>query len=584
MIGGIFFVANHAGDDKEGLPGATPEPVAEPEQTPEPETSKEEENVRVYGNDPGISLGKTVSPDVGAVPSLFGFKTLIQVNRAEVSSYNRPQPISFGHADEYTDQAGILTFGGNHYRNRFSYGTTNVNDRVIRRSWEQTVGAIGNWGGTGWTGQPLIIRWSDEVRPVLGVFDEYKQKEGFTEVIYPTMDGKIYFFDLESGAKSRSPIDTGVVMKSTAALDPRGWPVLYVGQSIPQQSDGKYQAYVMAFSLVTNEQLDRFGGYDYFCDRSWQAYDGSPLISNDTLIYGGENGVLYTAKLNTAFDAEAGTVSINPERLVKYSYSGTGYSVKDAENVRWLGIESSVSCFENYAYFTDNGGRLQCVDLNTMSLKLVQDVGEDADASVLIEENAAKDTILLYTASQVKNAAFGGNYGYTYHRCINGLTGQILWEQKWVASTGDGSSSGGTCATPQVGRGNVSGLVFYAMNETALNSVGMSDENASYSLGGKIIAYDKLTGDQAWSDEQSAGFRASPVLVYDENNRGYLILCDAAGKLRMYDAVSGNEFANIDLGSRIDSTPAVFDQYLVVGTRGKGGSGEAAKIICVKIS
>jgi hypothetical protein len=39
----------------------------------------------------------------------------------------------------------------------------------------------------------------------------------------------------------------------------------------------------------------------------------------------------------------------------------------------------------------------------------------------------------------------------------------------------------------------------------------------------------------------------------------------------------------IDLGSRIDSTPAVFDNMLVVGTRGKGGAGKGPQIVCLKI-
>ena len=40
------------------------------------------------------------------------------------------------------------------------------------------------------------------------------------------MDGKIYFFELNTGKATRSPIDMGVVNKGTAALDPRGYPQL----------------------------------------------------------------------------------------------------------------------------------------------------------------------------------------------------------------------------------------------------------------------------------------------------------------------------------------------------------------------
>lgn len=585
LVGGVLFAVHNIGDTSE-MQTVTPvdqNPIGMEVENAGPET-QEEEHIQVYSSSgPRIDLNKTVTAVSEANPSLYGFSYNVEVNRNETKSFNRAVPIDFGHAEDYSDQDGLLTFGGNHYRNTFAVGTVSVQDKVMKRSWEQAVGATGSWGGTGWTGQPLIIQWSDEIRPFLGIADSFKEKEGFTEVIYPAMDGRIYFFELETGNKTRTPIDVGVVMKSTPCLDPRGWPLLYVGQSIQQTNPGgKNVAFVFAYSLIDNSELTRFGGFDYFSDRNWQAYDGSPLISNDTLIYGGENGVLYTVKLNTEFDKSAGKVSVDPERLVKYSYKGTGYSTKDAEGSRWLGIESSVSCFEHYVYFTDNGGRLQCVDLNTMELKFVQDVNEDADATVVIDEYAAKDTICLYTASQVKNATVNGKYGYSFHRCFDGLTGALLWEQKWIASTGESNASGGTIATPQVGKGNVAGLVFYSMNSAALNSV-CSDGN-DYSLGGKIIAYNKLTGDVMWSVEQTAGFWSTPVLVYDENNKGYLIQCDQIGKVKMFDAISGNELASVDLGSRIDSTPAVYGQYLVVGTRGKGGNGEGAKIFCVKIS
>ena len=496
-----------------------------------------------------------------------------------------------------------MTFGGNNYRNTFSCGTAPIVEKQMRRTWEQSIGGLGNWTGTGWTGQPLIVQWSDEVRPLLGVAEEFRQKQGFTEVIYPAMDGKIYFFELETGTKTRNPINVGAVIKSTPCLDPRGWPVLYVGQSIQSVNENNLPvAYIYAYSLISNEELARFGGHDYFSEREWQAYDSSPLIVDDTLVYGGENGVLYTAKLNTTFDAAAGTVAIAPESLVKYSYTGTGYTKTDAAGSRWYGIESSVSGFRNYVYFADNGGRLQCVDLNTMQLQFVADLSEDADATVVIDESYEDNTFYLYAASQVKTATAGSEYGYSYHRCFDGRTGALKWEEKWLASTGDSNNGGGTLATPQVGRGNVSHLVYYSMNLVALTgsnaqqtpAAASADEaqatpaeqsaGTQYALGGRIVSYDKRRGEVVWSIEQSADYWSSPVLVYDELGKGYLIQCDRSGFVKLYDALTGAELFSIDLGSRIDSTPAVFDQYLVVGTRGKGGAGDAAKIVCIKIN
>ena len=557
-------------------------PTAPAEATPKPPLP---DNISVVGSDE-------------AAPQRLGFSTVLQVNGGETNSYTRSDPVSFGRDEDYTDVPGLLTFGGNNYRNTFAYGATVVSERRLYRAWEDRIGQIDSWTGTGWTGQPLIVQWPDEVRPVLGVSETYKTKEGFVEVIYPAMDGYIYFYDLETGTRTRDPINAGVVMKGTACLDPNGYPLLYVGQGIPVENEnGLSVAYIRVYSLITNEEIHRFGGYDYFGERGWQAYDGSPLITNDTLFYAGENGVLYSSKLNTQFDAATGTVSISPERLVKYRYEGAGYSKSDSAGSRWYGVESSVAAFRNYLYFTDNGGRLQCVDANTYELLFVADVGEDADATVVIEESYDDGTIYLYTASQANTAAaeLGTETGYSWHKKIDGLTGEIVWQKQWAASTGDENNNGGTLATPHVGRGNISNLVIYSMNlavmtgETAVDDAADPEATASAggdSLGGRIVAYDKTTGEVAWSieDPGDGDYWSSPVVVYDENDNAYLIQCDRAGMVKLYDASTSALLYSLDLGSRIDSTPAVFNNYLVVGTRGKGGSQESAKIICVKIA
>ena len=65
--------------------------------------------------------------------------------------------------------SGITTFGGNNYRNSFAYGTATITDKRLRESWTKTIGALGNWSGTGWTGQPLIVQWPVETVAVMNV-------------------------------------------------------------------------------------------------------------------------------------------------------------------------------------------------------------------------------------------------------------------------------------------------------------------------------------------------------------------------------------------------------------------------------
>ena len=593
----VLLLVKKVQNDKKEVLETTPVPTATLAPTPTPK--------------PALSSDVTVTRVDSANPAQYGFSNAIKVDGKDVSSYKRSDPLSFGRDMEYSQLPGVTTFGGNNYRNSFAYGTATVSDKRLREQWTKSIGSLGNWSGTGWTGQPLIVQWPAETVAVMNIKQSFKDTgEPLTEVIYPTMDGNIYFLELGSGSATRDAISTGIVQKGTACVDPRGYPLLYVGQGIPAQNEqGNAAAYVRVYSLITGEQIGQFGGFDWFARRIWQAYDGSPMVANDTLVYGGENGIFYTVKLNAEFDVAEGTVSIKPDGLIKSRYEGAGYSRDDTKGARWYGIESSVSAFRNFAFFTDNGGRMQCVDLNTMAIKYVVDVTDESDASVVVEESYDDNTIYLYTGSQVRSTGkdLPDGFGYSYQRKINGLTGAIIWEKRWICSTGDASASGGNVATPHAGRGQISNLVIYSFSLAALSDNAASAQaaqttdaaetadaaseilpqtNASgtYSTGGRIVAYDKATGNIIWDIEQTNDYWSSPVVVYDPQGKAYLIQCDRGGYVTMYDASSGIMLNSIDVGSRIDSTPAVFDNLLVVGTRGKGGSGKGPMIICLKIS
>ncbi len=512
-----------------------------------------------------------------------GFTSDIMLRRTAVESFSREMPISFGDDKEYTSLVGITTFGGNNYRNTFTYGTQYVNEKRLSRIWEIPTGAFtseqnGVWTGTGWTGMPLIIQWDASVRPHLGVYEQFRNKDGFTEVIYPAMDGNIYFMELSTGAATRDPLYLGVVTRGTATLDPRGYPLLYTGQGIPGTQDGTFGSWVRIVSLIENRVIWDFGGADPYSYRAWQAYDCSPLIDaeTDTLITAGENGILYSVKLNTAYDSAAGTVSVSPGNLEKYRYNLNGYG--DSDSRRWWGVEGSLSAFRNYLFFADNGGTLQCVDVNTLETVYISDVFDDSDTSCVIEESPEGGTVYLYLGSEVdRQSGISGGMGTSIHRKVNAITGQTVWKQEWPASVGDASSNGGTMTTPHVGHGSIDDMVIFNQTLVPVETEGQSQ------LGGRIVAYDKATGQELWRHEQAAGYWSSPVVIYDENETAYLIQCDANGIMRMHDARTGSIICELDLGSRIESTPAVFNNILVVGTRGQYGRGESQKIIGVLI-
>ena len=113
--------------------------------------------------------------------------------------------------------------------------------------------------------------------------------------------------------------------------------------------------------------------------RKFHGYDSSVLVAEaaDTLIAPGENGILYTMKLNTKFNRETGELSIDPSETVKLRYK----TYRSSEQNYWLGMEDSGVMWDNYLYIADNGGNLMCIDINTMKIIWAQDVVDDTNGS-----------------------------------------------------------------------------------------------------------------------------------------------------------------------------------------------------------
>ena len=57
-------------------------------------------------------------------------------------------------------------------------------------------------------------------------------------------------------------------------------------------------------------------------------------------------------------------------------------------------------------------------------------------------------------------------------------------------------------------------------------------------------------------------------LNYNSDGKGYIIQCDSIGNMYLLDGITGKILDKINLGSNIESSPAVFEDYIVVGTRG----------------
>ena len=524
-----------------------------------------------------------------------GLESSVRLNNEDKVRDSAPREMGLGliNKDAYTDMTGVITYGSNPYRDSFAFGTATVTLKSMQITWQSIIGKLGEYAGTSWTGQPLLVKWKPEVLPTLGVSDVYKATEDFIEVIYPAADGNIYFYDLLTGGQTRQPIPVGVSLFGTASLDPDGRPMLYVGAGLMKKNArGTEVSYYYAINLISNKVEYEFGGRDYFAYRKkWNAFDACPLIINDTLIQPSEGGIIYFVSLRTKYNPEKGTISINPGDRVKYRYTGTNYNSDDKADKRWYGFESSPAVFRNYLFITDNGGHLQCIDTNTLKLLYAVDLKGDTDASPVLEEDGAAGTLFVYTASQTNAQApdLPAGWGYATLKKINALTGQVVWSKDRISYVGNGSYKSGCRATPHVGRGNISNLLICAFSGAGIPVVDDSGAVSSYTYGGRLVAFDKSDGTVIWSieTEGSADYVSSPVVFYTDRGDAYLVACDRSGKVNLYDASTGGMAlcTSLDLGGRIDSTPSAFGNYLVVGTTGKApdGTETSPKIYCIKV-
>ena len=474
-----------------------------------------------------------------------------------VTGYTRQEPISFGDADAYFSLPGIATFRGNNYRNTSAYGTANVTQNTLNIAWEAATGTLSGstWSGSGWTGQPLMAQWDAATRSVMNLYPDKKAKDGLVEVIYATLDGNIYFLDLDDGTPTRDPIQMGFCFKGSGALDPRGYPILYVGAGDKNPSGERPRMFVI--SLIDGSVLFEYGHEDSLALRqdnnSWCAFDSSPLVdaNTDTLIWPGENGILYTIKLNTAYDGATGSLSINPERPVLTRYA----TARSTEEQYWYGYEASVSIVENYLYVSENGGMFYCVDLNTMDLIWAQDTKDDSNASPVFERISEEEGY-IYTAPSLhwtKNADHKGTISIYK---LDALTGEIVWSKPYDVHTVD-NVSGGIQSTPVLGKPGTAleGLLICAIARTPNLGTGI------------LVALDTNTGAELWRYTTDFYAWSSPVAVYDDNGKGYILLGDTGGKLHFLDGATGTVLHTLKLNGNIEATPAVFNDTLVVGTR-----------------
>ncbi|WP_027627564.1 PQQ-binding-like beta-propeller repeat protein [Ruminiclostridium cellobioparum] len=540
--------ADSTGEIEEG-------PEEEPVADPMPQEMTDPEKLKSSWTEESDFGGKKAYPDFAIDNTFAGgldMKSWIFRINTPLKQYTpgKKDKISFGSSEEYSELEGVTTFRGNNYRDSASFGTRTVSQKKLEIVWEKDgLGAISAhnsyWPGTGWTGQPLLVHWPENTRKMMNINGEMKSKD-LVEVIYPALDGNIYFLDLETGKPTREKIQVGYPIKGTGMIDPRGYPVLYTGMGINENS-GKFTEYKFRIiNLLNQKELYSIFGRDEVAFRGWGANDASALLDRktDTLLNVGENGLVYRVKLNTKFDKSAGTLSIAPQ-LTKYRYRSP---FNDEQ-----GIENSPAIYKNYMYFCDNGGTLQCLDLNTMKPVWIYDAKDDTDASIVIEET--KEGVFLYTANQVDKRGENGKAAVAdcNIRKLNALTGELIWQKNYQCVY-NYYINGGALGTPVIGKDDISNMVIFNICFTGSNS------------DGTMVALDKKTGEEIWKKKLTSYSWCSPLDFKSSDGKTYMVYSDFAGFMHLVDPMNGKTLDSVSLQGNVESSPAIYNDTIVVGS------------------
>lgn len=541
------IAANKALEETAESPAVTvqPTPTPTPEPTPTPV---------------GLPDFKPHSVD-GTEPERLISSTAIMVDGEVVEEYESDYEINFDLPERYTELEGIVTFRGDNFRSGAAYGTVAVSSKTLTKVWSKSTSGLSDtdgiyWSGSGWTGQPLIVKWPEATRKnISAMYDWAREKEGLVEVIYATLDGHVYFYELTSGEYTRDPLNLDFNYKGAGALDPRGYPILYVGSGVDSVNG---RSRVKVVNLIDNSVMFEFGHNETFANRGWHMFDSSPLVSAETdqLIYPGENGILYIIHLNTKYNEQTGELSVDPDNIVKWKYNG----VRSGSRY-WLGVESSAAIINNYIFLADNGGNLMCLDLNTLELVWVQDVLDDTNCSPVVDIEDGHPYIYISTSF---------HYGWRSYSTaaipifkIDAETGEIVWRTDYTCYTVQ-DLSGGVQGTIAVGKNKLSDMIFVPIARTP----GASS--------GTLAALKKDTGEVVWEKETSMYSWSSPVDFYDADGNGYLLYCNSGFNMFLIDGKTGEQLDYMNLGGNIEASPAMYGNYAVVGTR-------AMRTYCIQV-
>ncbi len=507
----------------------------------------------------GVSA-EGASPCENARPEKLKMTETVFTGADILKDYQRKVTVCAPDADHYTyAKNGVFTFRGNNWRGNAAYGTADLKSESMEVSWKYKLGGIntssGNVYGVGWGSQPAIVKWDKTVREMMNLYPEKQSTKALREVIFAAQDGKVYFLDLLTGEATRDVINIGYPMKGSVSVDTQSRPVIAFGQSVSKLKNKTGQIGLYVYELIGQTELLFINGRSGDKQKQYSsngAFDSTPLFlyRDDMMVACGENGLLYTVKMNTDFDYQnKKSLAAAPETI--YLRSKT----KDEKDARTT-IESSPAMYNGYVYTADGYGILRCVDSATMKTVWAVDCGDNTDASPALDRET-DGSVALYTG----NTAFsrlGKKKDVTIRR-LDAMTGEEMWTYN-IKCAYDKDEMSGCKASPVVGEKSVGDLVFFTVN--------MTDGGKTSTL----VALEKKTGSERWRFVMDCQTVSSPVAVYDKLGNAWIIQADGNGVLHMISGVHGNEISSLQLDGKIQASPAVYGNMLVIGTCSKNNA------------
>ncbi len=423
---------------------------------------------------------------------------------------------------------GLTMFRGN--PTRTYYGTGPIGDSPSRIwtypgnamcSQSTNLGETTTWCGMGWTGQPSV----------------WERPDGKTELIFGAYDRSIHFVDAETGTELQPSFPTGDIIKGSVTVDPDGFPLLYSGSR-----DNKLR--IIALDRSTPTELWSLDAYAV--DGIWNDdWDGNPVIVDDVMYEGGENGWFFAYELNRGYDS-SGNVTVSPQLL----FSMRGWTQEQLDNLadENVSIENSVLVYEDRVYFGNSGGRIVGLDVSDIrngNAPIVFDywAGGDIDASLVADGEGFIYASIEFEPSQM------GPIEESRAREVGQLVKLDPYTsgdpRVWGLDLAVAGEDSGLWATPAL----YEGMLYTNTHQ------------------GSTIVVDTSSGEIVWQDS-TAGWHSwsSPAIVDDT-----LVVATCVGEIRGYsleEPSAPQRIWTVDVGeSCLEATPAIWKGTIYLGSR-----------------